>query len=185
MQSGAAYGNSLTEHKLCSCGHIGLNPAYLYRFAGPYRRQRGAPRGLMFFRSVVSLRFVFPTDRTSPPRIMESPEHTPPQSAALPDPGLSRRHLLLSAVRVFVVARSITVAADPAAPRSIRIVDYRSPRNKRRPLRPSTRYIVLHTTEGAEQGSLNKVRRYGVSHHRPGPDRDPRRQEHVARAQGP
>jgi len=165
MQSGAAYGNSLTEHKLCSCGHIGLNPAYLYRFAGPYRRQRGAPRGLMFFRSVVSLRFVFPTDRTSPPRIMESPEHIPPQSAALPDPGLSRRHLLLNAVQVFVVARSIPVAAGPAAPRSIKIVDYRSPKNKRRPLRPSTRYIVLHTTEGAEQGSLNKVRRHGETHY--------------------
>jgi len=40
-----------------------------------------------------------------------------------------------------------------------------SPLNRKRPVRPQTRYIVLHTTEGAESGSLAKVRRYGETHY--------------------
>jgi N-acetylmuramoyl-L-alanine amidase len=96
---------------------------------------------------------------------MESPEHTPPQPVALPDPILSRRKLLLNAVQVLVAVRSIPGRAEPGSSRSLKIVNYWSPRNKRRPLRPSTRYIVLHTTEGAEQGSLNKVRRLGETHY--------------------
>ncbi len=96
---------------------------------------------------------------------MESPEHTPPQPAALPDPRLSRRQLLLNAVRGLVAVRSIPGRAGPESSRSLKIVNYWSPRNSRRPLRPSTRYIVLHTTEGAEQGSLSKVRRLGETHY--------------------
>lgn len=40
-----------------------------------------------------------------------------------------------------------------------------SPRNAKRPRRAATRYIVLHTTEGALAGSLSKVRRYGEAHY--------------------
>ncbi len=40
-----------------------------------------------------------------------------------------------------------------------------SPRNRRRPLRPHTLYIVLHTTEGAQTGSLDKVWRLGEAHY--------------------
>lgn len=45
------------------------------------------------------------------------------------------------------------------------IRNYISPRNKRRPKRPHTRYIVLHTTEGKEKGSLQKIRRRGEAHY--------------------
>jgi N-acetyl-anhydromuramyl-L-alanine amidase AmpD len=37
--------------------------------------------------------------------------------------------------------------------------------NKRRPVRPHTKYIVLHTTEGSNSGSLAKIRRYGEAHY--------------------
>jgi N-acetylmuramoyl-L-alanine amidase len=40
-----------------------------------------------------------------------------------------------------------------------------SPRNSKRPNRTTTRYVVLHTTEGALTGSLNKVKRYGEAHY--------------------
>jgi N-acetylmuramoyl-L-alanine amidase len=40
-----------------------------------------------------------------------------------------------------------------------------SPLNHKRPLRPQTRYIILHTTEGDLRGSLRKVRRYGEAHY--------------------
>lgn len=40
-----------------------------------------------------------------------------------------------------------------------------SPRDSRRPARPETRYIVLHTTEGAETGSLRKIYRRGEAHY--------------------
>ena len=40
-----------------------------------------------------------------------------------------------------------------------------SPRNRERPRRASTLYIILHTTEGPEQASLNKVRQNGECHY--------------------
>ena len=40
-----------------------------------------------------------------------------------------------------------------------------SPLNRKRPRRPYTRYIVLHTTEGEEQGSLEKIIRRGEAHY--------------------
>ena len=39
------------------------------------------------------------------------------------------------------------------------------PENAGRPLRPETRYIVLHTTEGRETGSLRKLRKLGEAHY--------------------
>jgi hypothetical protein len=49
--------------------------------------------------------------------------------------------------------------------KSIRFENRYSPLNKKRPIRPSTRYIVLHTTEGKEEGSLRKIVRYGEAHY--------------------
>ena len=40
-----------------------------------------------------------------------------------------------------------------------------SPFNVKRPVRPHTRYIVLHTTEGREEGSYKKIRRRGEAHY--------------------
>ncbi len=40
-----------------------------------------------------------------------------------------------------------------------------SPRNKERPRRRSTDYIILHTTEGPKEGSLRKVQRNGEAHY--------------------
>ena len=45
------------------------------------------------------------------------------------------------------------------------IRDRLSPFNTKRPTRPQTRYIVLHTTEGEEEGSLKKIRRRGEAHY--------------------
>jgi hypothetical protein len=54
-------------------------------------------------------------------------------------------------------------APAPSAPLRIRS-DY-SPENAVRPRRSETRYIVLHTTEGREAGSLRKLRRRGEAHY--------------------
>lgn len=43
--------------------------------------------------------------------------------------------------------------------------DYRSPRNKERPFRKSTRLIVLHTTEAHAKSSLNKLCERGEAHY--------------------
>ncbi|HSR67076.1 MAG TPA: peptidoglycan recognition family protein [Acidobacteriota bacterium] len=48
---------------------------------------------------------------------------------------------------------------------SLEISNRYSPRNQRRPRRPDTRYIVLHTTEGGERGSLRKIRSRGEAHY--------------------
>ncbi len=42
---------------------------------------------------------------------------------------------------------------------------YRSPRNKERPIRKSTRLIVLHTTEAHAKSSLNKLSERGEAHY--------------------
>ena len=47
----------------------------------------------------------------------------------------------------------------------LRFENHFSPLNKKRPQRPQTRYIVLHTTEGEEEGSLSKITRYGEAHY--------------------
>jgi N-acetyl-anhydromuramyl-L-alanine amidase AmpD len=52
-----------------------------------------------------------------------------------------------------------------AETKSLSISNRFSPLNRKRPFRPETRYIILHTTEGAEEGSLRKVQRYGETHY--------------------
>ncbi len=96
---------------------------------------------------------------------MESPDYTPPKSFAALCSILSRRHLLLNALQVLAVHRIVSAGGGSGSPARLKIVNFWSPKNKRRPIRPSTKYIVLHTTEGAEQGSLNKVHRLGETHY--------------------
>ncbi len=57
----------------------------------------------------------------------------------------------------------LVVSSGPAA--ALTIKDSYSPRNRERPARKSTRYIILHTTEGPTKGSLNKVRDNGEAHY--------------------
>jgi len=45
------------------------------------------------------------------------------------------------------------------------ITSYYSPRNRERPPRTRTDYIILHTTEGPARGSLKKVRENGETHY--------------------
>jgi hypothetical protein len=47
----------------------------------------------------------------------------------------------------------------------LEITSYYSPRNRERPPRTRTDYIILHTTEGAARGSLRKVRKNGEAHY--------------------
>ena len=62
---------------------------------------------------------------------------------------------------MFVYSVSLFAKNSPA----LHIQNLYSPRDKKRPLRPSTKYIVLHTTEGREEGSLKKIRRFGEAHY--------------------
>ena len=65
-------------------------------------------------------------------------------------------------------ARPAKTAAKPAAKPAAKLSvssRYRSPRNPQRPLRKSTRFIVLHTTEGAAKGALEKLSANGECHY--------------------
>ncbi len=42
---------------------------------------------------------------------------------------------------------------------------YKSPKNRARPTRKATHYIILHTTEGRVKGALEKLRRNGEAHY--------------------
>jgi len=73
---------------------------------------------------------------------------------------LSRRRSIL------VLAGGLSLlAALPAAASQLRIRTDHGPENGRRPVRATTRYIVLHTTEGREAGSLRKLRTRGEAHY--------------------
>ncbi|MFO7732353.1 MAG: peptidoglycan recognition family protein [Candidatus Aminicenantes bacterium] len=69
------------------------------------------------------------------------------------------------ALTTLLVTAVLLVAGSPAEANSLKISDRLSPLNAKRPVRPQTRYIVLHTTEGGTAGSLRKVRRYGEAHY--------------------
>ncbi len=58
----------------------------------------------------------------------------------------------------------LTGGAACAAPLVLKD-DYKSPRNKERPLRKATRLIVLHTTEAHAKSSLNKLSERGEAHY--------------------
>ena len=48
---------------------------------------------------------------------------------------------------------------------AVPITGYFSPKNSGRPVRRRTDYIILHTTEGAKEGSLRKLYRNGEAHY--------------------
>ena len=77
---------------------------------------------------------------------------------------LSRREILETAFSALAVS-VITASAQTAQTVKLNIVDRLSPLNSTRPARPGTLYIVLHTTEGKEAGSLNKLVLYGEAHY--------------------
>ena len=62
---------------------------------------------------------------------------------------------------LLLVAGACRCAAAPLVLKN----DYRSPRNKERPFRKSTRLIVLHTTEAPMKSSLNKLCERGEAHY--------------------
>ena len=71
--------------------------------------------------------------------------------------GLYRRILL-----PVMVCLLLFIASDIFA---LNIVSKYSPRNRERKKRPSTEFIVLHTTEGPKAGSLKKVWQRGEAHY--------------------
>jgi len=82
----------------------------------------------------------------------------------------SRRDIIKMASALFVISgAALFPAAFPAT--AVRFVNRFSPLNRKRPRRPFTKYIVLHTSEGEDEGSLRKLVRYGECHYfvsRPG-----------------
>lgn len=89
----------------------------------------------------------------------------------------AHRRLLSAACALLVAFAAADAAAKPPAqaPRPAPAVRaakglavssrYRSPRNAQRKLRKSTRFIVLHTTEGSAKGSLEKLSANGECHY--------------------
>jgi len=66
---------------------------------------------------------------------------------------------------VLLACGLVLVVATSASAGGLRIRSDYGPSNALRPKRPETRYIVLHTTEGREPGSLRKLRRLGEAHY--------------------
>ena len=80
----------------------------------------------------------------------------------------TRRALLqtgLGTILTLPLALRCLRAEGGKAAAAFKISNRLSPKNKQRPLRPHTLYIVLHTTEGPEAGSLAKVWRNGETHY--------------------
>jgi len=77
---------------------------------------------------------------------------------------LDRRTLIK--ISAGILLAPVTVEELFAAPAPLfRIQNKYSKLNRTRPQRQSTRYIVLHTTEGAETGALEKIVRYGEANY--------------------
>lgn len=72
----------------------------------------------------------------------------------------------LSSLRVAAVAVASWLAAACVAAAAVNVSDaYRSPRNKERPVRKTTSFIILHTTEGAWKGAAEKLSRRGEANY--------------------
>jgi|WetSurSiteA1Bulk_404760.scaffolds.fasta_scaffold08448_4 N-acetylmuramoyl-L-alanine amidase len=76
----------------------------------------------------------------------------------------TRRDIMRIAAALLFVPATV-ISPFPARANQLRIENRYSPLNKKRPRRPNTRYIVLHTTEGDEEGSLRKIVRFGEAHY--------------------
>ncbi len=77
----------------------------------------------------------------------------------------TRREFIRGAAAALLIASALPPDPLMANGYRLRISDRLSPLNRKRPRRPNTRYIVLHTTEGEEAGSLRKIVRYGEAHY--------------------
>lgn len=80
-------------------------------------------------------------------------------------PDLLRRRLLKAGTGALLAVTSALIRGQPAQAAALDISNRFSPKNRRRPRRPYTRYLVLHTTEGGESSSLRKLRRRGEAHY--------------------
>jgi len=76
---------------------------------------------------------------------------------------LSRRKILHGACSCAGIAAFFRAPSALAA--TLNISSKYSPRNRKRAIRPHTRYIVLHTTEGREAGSFDKIWKRGEAHY--------------------
>lgn len=74
-----------------------------------------------------------------------------------------RRKFLRTTTSLMLALAVISIASQAHA--SLSISNRFSPLNSKRPRRPQTLYIVLHTTEGEEAGSLNNLVRFGETHY--------------------
>jgi N-acetylmuramoyl-L-alanine amidase len=72
----------------------------------------------------------------------------------------SRRRILYAGFGVLLEFSGFNLQAA-----ELDITNRYSPKNPQRPQRPITRYIILHTTEGGEEGSLAKIQRRGEAHY--------------------
>lgn len=71
---------------------------------------------------------------------------------------MTRIHRLVQAVIAALILA-------PCAAQALKVTGYYSPRNRERPRRLKTEFIILHTTEGAKKGSLQKIRERGEAHY--------------------
>ena len=66
-----------------------------------------------------------------------------------------------------ILATAPALLAPPPLHAAVRLLDtYYSPKNVERPVRSSTKFIILHTTEGPSRGSGSKLKHRVAS---PGP----------------
>ena len=72
----------------------------------------------------------------------------------------TRRMLIM---RFFLFVFSFLVCCENLL--ALDIINHYSPRNRERPRRRGTYYIILHTTEGPKKGSLSKVHDRGEAHY--------------------
>jgi N-acetylmuramoyl-L-alanine amidase len=77
----------------------------------------------------------------------------------------ARRQVLLAGAGALMLWAGAPTPGGEAYGYAIDIEDRLSPKNGKRPRRPHTDYIVLHTTEGEQAGSLHKVQRLGEAHY--------------------
>lgn len=77
----------------------------------------------------------------------------------------SRTGRFLKPCLSLVFAAAVTATEPWAEAAKFRIQTHGSSKNRDRPVRRQTRYIVLHTTEGAERGALLKLARDGEAHY--------------------
>ncbi len=82
---------------------------------------------------------------------------------------LTRRDIVRLAAAFVLIPQAVafpsSVRKTSMRPKPFQSENRFSPLNKKRPRRPYTRYIVLHTTEGEEEGSMRKIVRFGEAHY--------------------